>query len=113
MFHAKNGLYFERLENGSVRILKRKDAMPDSPVIMDETLDNGTFASVICSCSVDREMYGQWSAAMQLLGVPGFENGWENYQKSKPPTNLAANGIISRPATAETENHPAYSGSAG
>jgi hypothetical protein len=78
-FHAQNGLYIERLKNGDVHIYQDKDGNR----IMDETMKPNEFASFICCGSLDDEHYGQWYAAMQFLGVPGFEDGWNNYQNEK------------------------------
>jgi hypothetical protein len=39
MFDSGNGLYFERLPDGGVRILKKSDSHEDSPVIFDHVLD--------------------------------------------------------------------------
>jgi hypothetical protein len=39
MFHSGDGLYFEKLPDAGVRILKRSGNDEDSPVIFDHVLD--------------------------------------------------------------------------
>ncbi len=39
MFDSGDGLYFERLPDGGVRILKRSGSHEDAPVIFDHVLD--------------------------------------------------------------------------
>jgi hypothetical protein len=39
MFDSGNGLYFEKLPDGGVRILKKSDSNDDSPVLFDHVLD--------------------------------------------------------------------------
>lgn len=65
MFHSQNGLYFERLKDGSVRIIKRKDAMQDAEIIADETLDANCWASIIATMSYyGEEDYGFYRATL-------------------------------------------------
>ncbi len=71
MFCTRNGLCIERLSNGNVRILKEI-----------AILEPNDFASFICNGSLHQENYLQFFAAMQLLGVPGYEKGWEQYQRA-------------------------------
>lgn len=55
MYHAKDGLYFQRLEGGSVLIRKlestrtAEDPKPSVPIVMDVVLDADTWASAIAS----------------------------------------------------------------
>lgn len=51
MFHSSNGLYFEKLADGAVRILKKADNNDSSPVIFDHVLDAGQWASVVAAMS--------------------------------------------------------------
>lgn len=51
MFHINEGLYFEKLPDGSVRIVKRSGNEPESPVIFDHVLDAGQWASVVAAMS--------------------------------------------------------------
>lgn len=51
MFHINQGLYFEKLPEGAVRILKRSGNSDDSPVIFDHVLDAGQWASVVAAMS--------------------------------------------------------------
>lgn len=55
MFHASNGWYFERQEDGSVKILKdlRVEELPIKhiPALIGITLDADTWCSVVASVS--------------------------------------------------------------
>lgn len=51
MFHSNAGLYFEKLPDGKVRILKRAGTEADSPVIFDHEMDAGQWASVVAAMS--------------------------------------------------------------
>lgn len=51
MFHSSESLYFEKLPEGGVRILKRSGNEQDSPVIFDHVLDAGQWASVVAAMS--------------------------------------------------------------
>ena len=51
MFHIGDGLYFDRLPDGGVRIVKRSGNADDSPVIFDHVLDAGEWASVVAATS--------------------------------------------------------------
>ena len=79
MFHAKNGLYFERLPDGSVRILlKRK--LPGawvSGAFADETsfevtLDSMTWASAVASVTKQGDLVEVFETILNLhgCGVP-------------------------------------------
>ena len=49
MFHSNNGLYFERLPDGGVRILKKADENESSQVIFDHVVDAGQWASIVAA----------------------------------------------------------------
>lgn len=51
-FHAQNGLHFERLPDGGVRI-RQAFAHPDD--CLDETLDASSWASVVAAMSAEGE----------------------------------------------------------
>lgn len=51
MFNSSNGLYFEKLADGSVRILKKADDNESSRVIFDHVLDAGQWGSVVAAMS--------------------------------------------------------------
>ena len=51
MLQLPNGLYFEKLADGAVRILKKADSNDSSPVIFDHVLDAGQWASVVAAMS--------------------------------------------------------------
>lgn len=66
MFHSSDGLYFEKLPDGGVRILKRSGSQEDSPVIFDHVLDANQWASVIASMSLHGEEDGGFYYALQF-----------------------------------------------
>lgn len=75
MFHVKDGLYFERLENNSVRVVKMKTAMADCEEISFEaTLDRDAWASVISSVSKGGE-----SGYRYYLGLIFHNSPQENF----------------------------------
>jgi len=71
MFHLQDGLYFDRLEDGKVRILK-KNADTDA-VEMDMVVDAAGWCSVIASMSY----YGEEDC--------GFYRAEEFHQKKPVP----------------------------
>lgn len=63
-FHWKDGWYFQRLEDGSVRVTLCEDVLPASPEeIM--TIDANSWASIIASVSGDYGP-GRWDEARQF-----------------------------------------------
>jgi len=49
MFHAQEGLFFGRQEDGAVRIVKKDGPLDEGKIEMDITLDSNIWASAICS----------------------------------------------------------------
>lgn len=71
MFHLTDGLYFERLPAGSVRILKTKGGREGDPVIFDMTVDASQWVSVIASMShYGEENFGFYRALQFHRGDP-------------------------------------------
>jgi hypothetical protein len=66
MFHAKEGLYFDRTEDGGVRILKREKATDNAPEVMDIALDADSWASAVASVSASA-LVGKEGAAFQWI----------------------------------------------
>lgn len=64
MFHLADGLYFEQLPDGAVRILKRKTVDADfEATVLDITISAEEWASVIASMShYGEEHYGFYRA---------------------------------------------------
>lgn len=58
-FHVKNGLCFERLSDGAVRIFKQESHILE--VVWEERIDADSWASVVASVSA----YGENSASFQ------------------------------------------------
>ena len=71
MFHVKDGLFFERIEDGSVRIVQRKDAKDESPIVFETVIEKDPWASVIATVSKLGENYGRFFLAEK------FHNGDE------------------------------------
>lgn len=74
MFHVSDGLFFERVvpteinpkKFGGVRIIKRKEAKDDSPIVFEQFLDAESWASVVASMTVLGESGGLWRAIVAL-----------------------------------------------
>lgn len=66
MFHSSEGLYFEKLPDGGVRILKRSGSREDSPVIFDHVLDANQWASAIATMSHYGEENGGFYRALNF-----------------------------------------------
>lgn len=64
MFHVVDGLYFQKLKDGAVRVLKTAGGQEDSPVIFDQTLEASQWASVIATMSYLGEEDGGFYHAM-------------------------------------------------
>lgn len=65
MFHVGNGLYFDRLADGSVKVIKRKSCMMGEPIVFEQVLDVSTWASVVLSMTAHSERagdHGAWEA---------------------------------------------------
>lgn len=73
MFHAKDGWFFVRNENGSVTIFKRKEAKEDSPVISYGNFTPEEWASVVASVSEKGEHDRRFFKALH------FHNGGEYF----------------------------------
>lgn len=68
MFHSQKGLFFERLDGGSVRIRKtydERDIRPDN-VIADVTLSDSEWASVVATLSYGGENATSYAAALKF-----------------------------------------------
>jgi hypothetical protein len=68
MFHAQNGLFFQR-DGETVRVVKTSDAKAPngSNVVMDESLTIESFASVTSSMSKSGERDGRFYTALEFL----------------------------------------------
>lgn len=67
MFHVKDGLFFDRLDNGTVRVVATSDGMAvaegGANVALDVTMDAAAWCSVIASMSAYGEDGGGWERA--------------------------------------------------
>jgi hypothetical protein len=77
VFHSNDGLFFKREENGAVTITKTTDgkdpAEDASNVEFTQTLDDGTWASAVCTVSLGGEAYERWYSAMAFHNTPEKE----------------------------------------
>lgn len=63
MFHAKDGVFFERQNDGSVRLLVKTCGRDDALAMKDITLNKGTWCSIIASMSHNGEEHGGYYRA--------------------------------------------------
>lgn len=65
MFHSHSGLFFNRLDGGSVQIIKTYDGrdVRSDNVVIDITLDATSWASVIASMSAEGETLEKYTEA--------------------------------------------------
>jgi len=70
-FHALDGLYFTRGEDGSVTVAITESALVESPVLRSFTLDVDSFASVVASMSARGEENGGFYKAKEFLESKG------------------------------------------
>lgn len=75
MFHLRDGLYFERLPDHQVRILKRESGHDDAPAVFDITVDKDSWCSVIATMSYyGEEDSGFYRAGKFHYGAPYHDN---------------------------------------
>lgn len=65
-FHAVNGWYFKRLEDGRVRVVKRAFPREDASVEAMIEFDADTWASIVASVTAEGENAGTFQAAEGL-----------------------------------------------
>lgn len=83
MFHLQDNIYFERQQNGSVRILVREGKQADAPIIKDTTVTLEGFASVVASMCAFGETTETWQEACVFLErpYPGDDEAFARWQK--------------------------------
>jgi hypothetical protein len=65
MFHLQDGLHFERLQDGSVRVAKT-DGSQGGPVEWEMTVDAGSWASVVADICKQGETAETHKAALEF-----------------------------------------------
>lgn len=67
MFHVKDGLFFRRNDDHSVTIIKTTDGKEPAGLNVEfsETVDDGSWCSVVLSASAFGERPGDWHAWMR------------------------------------------------
>jgi hypothetical protein len=70
MYHESNGLFFDRLQNGSVRIIKTTDGKDpnEGNILFQQDIPENTWASAVCSVSRLGETVERWNAARDFHG---------------------------------------------
>ena len=68
MFHVAKGLFFERQDNGSVRIIKTYDERPPRPdnIVLDMFLPESVWCSIVASMSAWGEDGNGWYRALDF-----------------------------------------------
>jgi hypothetical protein len=66
VFHHRDGLYFERLADGSVRMFKRATANPADPLLFEHIIPASEWPSIVSSVSAGGELDGRYAAAQVL-----------------------------------------------
>lgn len=66
-FHWRDGWYFRRLEDGSVRIMYR-DHPSSEFLAVDVTIPSPEWASIVCSVSREGETVQRWEEALNFHG---------------------------------------------
>jgi len=69
-FHVANGLFFRRLDDGSVRVtvVNADPVSSRRKVYFDQTIDPESWASVVASVSLLDETYDRWFEALAFHG---------------------------------------------
>lgn len=77
VFHQQAGFYAERLDDGSVRLVKQNPPTPieqshgaPGEVVMDHTIPAAEWASIVAAVSVGGETSATYQAALNLHSVP-------------------------------------------
>lgn len=65
-FHAKDGWYFERTEDGVVRVYKRSDTQDGSTIVVYGEFDPDIWASIVASVSSVGDQRFAWDLARTL-----------------------------------------------
>lgn len=95
MFHQRDGLYFERQQDGAVRIIKTSDGLEPATanVLLDQTIAVSEFASVVASMSRDGEADGGYYRALEFLTLPWLGSHHTTLARShSDPSKYAAFG---------------------
>lgn len=74
MFHQRDGLYFDRLPNGDVHILKTVDGRArssDAPKLFEQVIPAGEWESVIATVSAGGESDSRWYLAKAFHASTG------------------------------------------
>jgi hypothetical protein len=95
MFHLTDGLFFERLPDNQVRILKCESGRDDAPIVFDITLDAHSWASVIASMSYYEEEDNGFNRALN------FHRG-DPIHETTPLVDKLAQAATAPPQSART-----------
>lgn len=67
-FHWRDGLYFKRMLDGSIRLTQAKDSGSSGQVIWSVIVPPAEWASIVCSVSAAGETDERWNAAQDFHG---------------------------------------------
>ena len=67
-FHESNGLFFKRLENGDVYIVKKETGKDDAPTVFEHRISKNIWLSVVCVVSELGEANGRYLEAEKFHG---------------------------------------------
>lgn len=73
MFHLQDNIYFERQQDGRIRIVVRNGLNVEGPIIKDTTTEPEGFASVMATMSARGEDLRSWEEACEYLKRPPKE----------------------------------------
>jgi hypothetical protein len=87
MFHFRDGVFFERLGDGSVRLLVKESSHDDAKVLKDIAIDIDSWCSIIaCMSYYGEEDYGFFRACNFHYKRPIHET--EPLKDKEPPPNF-------------------------
>ncbi len=66
MFHFKDGWFFERNPDGSVRVLKMSDATGQAAKVSETDIDPDAWASIVSFVSAEKNASVAWSAVKEF-----------------------------------------------
>ncbi len=70
MFHVADGLYFDRLDEGSVHIRKETKEADSTSVLFEQTISPSEWASIVAAVSHPENQDGAHDAANKLHMEP-------------------------------------------
>ena len=69
MFHVEDGLFFERLDDGAVRIQKREGPLVGDKVLMDVIVSVDSWCSVVAHMGAKGDVGDRHDAVREMHGA--------------------------------------------